>query len=202
MRYKTNKTCKLCGQVRPIDWFVLRSKPDGTPNGYGSTCKQCAEIRRAWNALPVEAKFLAHVDYSDLMACWIWKGAVFTDGYGVFNANGKVVRAHRFAYTLLDGPILDGEIICHICDNRLCVNPLHLFAGTPADNAHDRDEKGRTARIRGSARWSSKLTETQVMAIRNLYATGEVTQKQLADTYGVTFQLISQIVNRKIWTHI
>ena len=72
-----------------------------------------------------------------------WQGTINTEGYGVLTLDGHQVRAHRFAWELANGPIPDGMLICHHCDNRRCVTVAHLFLGTPADNAHDRDLKGR-----------------------------------------------------------
>ncbi len=75
--------------------------------------------------------------------CWEWQGAKFSHGYGQFKIQGKVWQVHRLAYTLSVGPIPDGMLICHHCDNKICARPSHLFAGTNGDNQRDSVRKGR-----------------------------------------------------------
>lgn len=79
--------------------------------------------------------------------CWLWIAAR-RNNYGAFKLNGKVLGAHVVAYTLTNGPIEDGLVVCHSCDNPPCVNPSHLWLGTYSDNAKDAVTKGRMVRLR------------------------------------------------------
>jgi hypothetical protein len=75
--------------------------------------------------------------------CWIWTGARFTNGYGEINIAGRPQPVHRMMYEAKIGPIPKGRIVMHSCDRPLCVNPLHLSAGTYRDNSLDMMSKGR-----------------------------------------------------------
>lgn len=79
--------------------------------------------------------------------CWEWQGALQNTGYGVLSVRGSMQYAHRVAYSIQNGGIEEGAIICHRCDNPKCCNPGHLFAGTHKDNTADMYSKGRAAMV-------------------------------------------------------
>ena len=74
--------------------------------------------------------------------CWEWTGTISKNGYGVVSWRGKVFGAHRMSYELHNGKIGSSDIfVCHSCDNRLCINPDHLWLGTNHDNMVDMMKK-------------------------------------------------------------
>jgi hypothetical protein len=133
--------------------------------------------------------------------CREWVGARLPNGYGVYCTKllkvGPRQYAHRIAYVLAHGPIPAGMFVCHHCDNPSCVEPTHLYLGTPKDNSNDAQRKGR---MRGQ--FKPRLTADMVREMRATYATGTVTFFDLADRYGITFQHAHSVVRRRCWNHV
>lgn len=152
---------------------------------------------------PLRERFLRLVGQPDANGCHPWAGFVGPSGYGILRLGGgenKAVRAHRAAFLLFVGQIPDGLEICHKCDNPLCVNPDHLFLGTRADNHADMMAKDRGPR--GERAGAAKLTDAKVLEIRRRYATTDITQRQLADEFGVSRPTIGFLISRKTWKHL
>lgn len=143
-------------------------------------------------------KLRAKIKISTETGCWEWFASK-RHGYGQINVEGTPLAAHRVSYEVHRGPIPDGLHVCHHCDNPACINPEHLFLGTNDDNMADRDAKGRGIIFRGEGHGSSKLTEADVRAIR---AAKGVSQRKLAEVYGVSGKQICMVRNGKQWAHV
>ena len=133
--------------------------------------------------------------------CWLWIGSK-SHGYGYFYLNYKKIRAHRLSWEIHRGKIPNILCVLHTCDNRLCVNPKHLWLGTKSDNNKDRTSKGRSAF--GGENGRSKLTEKQIKIIRRIYKKGRTSTNtfRLSEKFGVTNSVISDIINYKIWKNV
>lgn len=127
--------------------------------------------------------------------CWIWKGKPKKSGYGCIKRDGRFFMPHRLAYATFHGPIPDGLVVLHSCDNPVCVNPQHLTAGTQKSNIQDMYQKGRGPNRRGENGASAKLTWEQVAAIRADTGSGNA----IAARYQVHPSLISRIRANKYW---
>jgi hypothetical protein len=145
------------------------------------------------------AAFWAKVDSSGgLDACWPWTGSVLLSGYGGIGIAGRQIRAHRLAFEIANGPVAEGLVVRHRCDNPICVNPTHLEAGTQRDNLDDMDRRGRRRPARGERQASAKLTDDDVRAIRA--AAGS--DRAVAKRFGVGHATVSTIRRRVTWRHV
>jgi hypothetical protein len=137
--------------------------------------------------------------------CWLWSGMVNVSGYGIMKAASlpqfKTPLTHRLSYFLHKGEFDYSLNVLHKCDNPICVNPEHLFLGTHLENMIDRKTKNRTNRAapKGSKCGASKITEDVVLKIRSIT---NKTQKQIADSFGLTQSAVHYIVSGKTWKHI
>lgn len=149
--------------------------------------------------------------------CWTWLGnKLQKSGYGRMWFNRKQDYAHRVSFWLFKDTLLEDHYICHTCDNPSCVNPEHLYQGTPTDNTNDKVNRKRCNAKSGNAHWSrekphlvkkgnrhssAKLSDVQILEIREKYANG-VIARRLAEEYAVSEGHMNNIVHRKVWTHI
>lgn len=140
-------------------------------------------------------------------SCWVWIGSKHNHGYGNLhlgrrkNEQGRRVSmnslTHRISYEHFIGPIPAGLSVCHTCDNKLCVNPAHLFLGSHQDNMSDMAAKRRSARRERHG--MSKLSAASVAAIRQKYRPNAYGYKLLAKEYGVDPITIRNVITNRTW---
>lgn len=128
--------------------------------------------------------------------CWHFTAHITKSGYGCFSdERAKPYPAHRYHFELIHGLLPRDTQVCHSCDNRACVNPSHLWAGTHTENMADRNAKGRQSRTRKNA----KITEAQARQIK-FVETGDY--GAIADRYGVSRTTVSFIKSGKRWVNL
>lgn len=157
----------------------------------------------------IQERFMSKVMPEPMSGCWLWTGAVNNIGYGMFHVEhnkqtnkSKAALAHRVSFELYTGNKLGKLNALHRCDNPSCVNPDHLFAGTPADNVADMDNKGRRVSkpLLGSRHGRSKINEDDVKRIRVLRQSG-MKQKEIAAIFGISQVQVSNILLGTQWNH-
>lgn len=144
-------------------------------------------------------KFLDKVSPEPNSGCWLWSGGVQAHGYGKIKVHGRYRLAHRVSHEIFVHPVPDGMCVCHACDVTCCVNPSHLFLGTPADNAADRDKKKR--HVFGQNVNTAKLTDRMVILVPQLLDIG-LTQREIARTFDVSQSTISAIAVGRTWKEL
>lgn len=151
----------------------------------------------------VKDRLMAKVSVSDA-GCWEWRGGMLGGGYGAFSKGGRTLYAHRASYAEFVGDIPCGMFVCHRCDNPKCVNPQHLFLGSPADNMRDKAAKGRS--MRGEKSSTAKLSQSNVIVIKKFLEIHPPVRGQhggpcsfLARWFGVSQTGISLIHAGKNW---
>lgn len=190
--------CKSCNTTKK--WADLRGQPVLPPNPSGLClcgCGQTAPIAKFTDVTaghlrghpmryckghgnaPKKPRYIV----DEATGCWEWQWGRDDNGYGSIRGG----KAHRVVYEQIRGPIPAGMTLDHLCRNRGCVNPDHLEAVTNTENIR-----------RGAA---SKLTMAIADEIRMLYATGEYTQVQLSERFGVNQACISKVILRRTWAH-
>jgi hypothetical protein len=188
--------------------------------------KGLTAIGRFWQKVNKNGPTMPHMT----TPCWEWMSAHDGAGYAVLRVAGKNIHASRIAVAMRDGSIDREMDACHHCDNRMCVNPEHIFVGSALDNMRDKVKKGRQAkgetsghytmpwrtargdrngsrvhpesRKRGADNHMTVLTPDQVRAVRAMLAENKHTISHIARTFGVHRTAIYGIKSGKNWSHL
>lgn len=140
--------------------------------------------------------------------CWLWMAATNGNGYGsiaakIVDRKPLLIAAHRASWIIENKALVpDGMNMLHRCDVRRCVRPDHLFLGTIQDNSDDMIAKGREKHVQGEAHPNSIFTDAQVKQIRELYAQGNTTYKDLANQFHCSASTIAWIIRGNYWRHL
>lgn len=197
----TRIVCKHCGAAFSTEH-----------PGRAKFCTRACYAQDLRERSPALARFMGRVAVAGPDDCWLWKREPGQTGYGIFWLNGGNVGAHRASYELLKGPVPDGLWVLHRCDNRRCVNPSHLFAGTQKENMQDKVAKGRANwatgdrsgaktmphRIARGERLAKKLSAAKVAEIR-ASRDGGALQADIARQYGISPSTVSLITRGLLW---
>lgn len=147
--------------------------------------------------------------------CWDFESSKDRDGYHRYavKLEGSTKYIHRGAHRLMmiiqGHEIPPGYVVCHHCDNPSCINPEHLFIGTPADNNLDKKLKGRDRAPKGERQAQASITDDiarkikaeAVVGWRVGYNNGS-NVSEIAKKYGVKRELVRRIARGELYRHI
>lgn len=194
-----------CGQPAPIagQTDLKRGYVKGEPRRFVKGHQR--KPKRA-----IADRFAAKVDLNgpvpecapELGQCHLWTAGLMGKGYGCIwdDVRGRMVGAHIVAYEMAEGhAVPDGYELDHLCRVRRCVRPSHLETVTHRENVVRGVRPRMTREQRGERNPAAKLRAPQVAEIRQMYASGDVTQTALGRKFGVTTRTIGNIVRGASW---
>lgn len=194
---------KIVVNARPCNVCGIMFTPKVDKRDTAKYCSQACLYSDRKKAPPTRGELVSSLmrRCNKTESCWLWTGAKVR-GYGSINVRGRgAVIVPRLSYELFIAAIPPGMFVCHTCDTPACLNPEHLFIGTPADNVHDMVVKGRRCAPelpKGEAHHATSLTEDDVMAIRKSCSA----RKDIAARYGVSVSTIRNILTGRTWAHV
>lgn len=150
----------------------------------------------SFGSVPLDQRFWAKVVKSE--SCWNWRGST-NRGRGTININGRPKFASVISWELAFGKVPYGLVVCHKCDNPLCVRPDHLFLGTQRDNVHDAISKGRLKNPPAYRAEKSPTAKLNWKIVREIRRNKTDTLSALAKRYGVCIATVGNIKNNKVW---
>lgn len=173
------------------------------PSKRGRNCVRCGkEYRKPGKQPECGLECILFNRIKVINDCWEWNHFICKrSGYGRMRYELKMEFSHRMSYKFFKGEIGSGLFVCHKCDNKLCINPDHLFLGTPKENSQDMVKKGRCANHIGENNNSAILNEKLVLEIRNLHALG-MKMKEICRKFSIKYFTCLDVINRRNWNHI
>jgi len=189
------KTCPMCGKDFRKD-RRLSSKQWISTQFCSLRCRDVGHsINQRIRSGPIEEKF--HNNYViDDNGCWLWTGSIEGYGYGTFYHENKLHRAHVFSLELDGRPVPKGMHGCHHCDVPSCVNPKHLYVGTPQQNVDDAVSRNR--HCHGERMPLSKLTDEKVAEMRLMQGS----HAEIARRFGVSRITAARAIKGQTWKHV
>lgn len=137
----------------------------------------------------------------DFSQCMNWPFGKYDKGYGRVPLGSSEEMAHRLSFMIFCGDVPPGQMVCHSCDTPACYNPCHLWLGTGLDNQQDCVVKGRKKTNQGERSHFARLTESEILQIRSLRASG-LTYRRIAERFLISPGHVGEIVTLKSWAHI
>ncbi len=141
-------------------------------------------------------RFAAKYEAEPNSGCWLWTGGAGQDEYGHFSYDGHLTTAHRASYQLHVGSVAKGQYVCHRCDTPSCVNPDHLFVGSPSDNLWDSVLKGRR-----NPQKTSLLSDAQVVEIRERRFRG-ASYRAISQQMHIGITTVANVVQGRYYTNV
>lgn len=197
--------CKNCG----IEFSWIRSKKQKLPLFCSLKCKGHTGFRPGGTFRTSEETTEEKLNrmkknlekYQEKkLGCWGWKGNIEKNGYARMSVRDIPARhGHVASYLINIGKIPDDLQVNHMCHNRSCTNPDHLYLGTQKENMNDKIRANRQAK--GEKNGNSKLTREQVIQIKKELEKN-VPISLLCEIYKVSDTQIGNIKNKKQWSHL
>ena len=165
MRY--SKKCEICETVFESDFprskyccaeCLRLSRVESAKNR-----RRARGVKECTNHLPIVERLQLKIKKGS-SGCWLWQGCVTSKGYGVTSIKDKYIQTHRAMWIGLHGEPPEGMFVCHSCDVPNCINPEHLFLGTPNDNMQDMIRKGRAVAFWKGKKMPLEMRQKQSLA--------------------------------------
>jgi hypothetical protein len=179
------KINKSYGTPTPLCWCGEPAQTFAGSQGASILCKSHTLTARFWE----------HVDVKSKNECWEWQGSKTAANYGLMYWNGELEYTHRISLELDGRPVPSRWHACHTCDNPPCVNPQHLFPGTPRENVLDKVSKGR--HTFGESHPNAKLSDIDIDIIRQMAEDG-VFFSDIAKKFDISDSHVSRTVARLV----